>query len=426
MLATQQEKSENYNMSSDTSFYRAFEDKYRGSRELIKDRLEIYMPFVAELKQTHPELYAIDLGCGRGEWLELLSSIECNAYGVDLDEGMLQACKERSLNVKHADAIKTLQEAADNSLSLVSGFHIVEHLPFDVLKTLVEETLRALAPGGLLILETPNPQNLRVASENFYLDPTHIKPIPMQLLAFLPEYYGYKRTKIMGLQESKELKDLNKITLTHVVNGASPDYAIIAQKSASYEIIQRFDTLFAQQYGLALDDLMMKLDIRFLESEQRAIQADTKANQAIQSANQAIQSADEAWRRYYEIEQSKSWRLTKPLRLTSNYIHWFVRGAYHWLTFSPSSRPRRVSISSLIWLRRKISQYPKVKNITSRLLNLLPEQIKHALITNTSAQEHNNQAHYVKSNTRDDIPKTSLLSARSMAILNELMDEYKN
>ena len=182
-------------------FYRAFEDRYRGSRHLIKDRLRVYLPFIEQLKACYPDTPALDLGCGRGEWLELLQENGFKPTGVDVDDGMLEACRELGLSVEHCDALEALKNLADESQIVVSGFHIAEHLPFDILQTLVKETLRVLKPGGLLILETPNPENLTVGTSSFYFDPSHLRPIPPPLLAFLPEYYGFKNVKTIRLQE---------------------------------------------------------------------------------------------------------------------------------------------------------------------------------------------------------------------------------
>ncbi len=131
-------------MNNKDNFYRAFEDKHRGSRELIKSRLEIYLPFIEKIKEIQPKPKAIDLGCGRGEWLELLNENDCEAQGIDLDEGMLQACTQRGFDVQRQDALEALRNLDDASISVVSGFHIVEHLPFEVLQILVQESLRVL------------------------------------------------------------------------------------------------------------------------------------------------------------------------------------------------------------------------------------------------------------------------------------------
>ena len=194
-------------------FYRAFEDAHRGSRELIKERASVYLPFVVPLKNIYNESLALDIGCGRGEWLELLKDNGIDAQGIDLDRGMLEACTKLELDVQNGNGITYLKEQTNESLMIISAFHVVEHISFEDLQILVEEALRVLKPGGLLIMETPNPENIKVATENFYLDPTHVKPIPPKLLSFLTEFYGYKHTKVLRLQESQELGNKENINL---------------------------------------------------------------------------------------------------------------------------------------------------------------------------------------------------------------------
>ncbi len=150
---------------------------------------------------------------------------------------MLAPCQEMDLHVEQEDAITCLKRLPDNSHIVVSGFHIAEHMPFSDLQILVQEALRVLKPAGLLILETPNPENIIVGSSNFYVDPTHQRPIPSQLLTFLPEYYGFCRVKVVGLQESKELASSENISLVNVLRGVSPDYAVVAQKDADHELL---------------------------------------------------------------------------------------------------------------------------------------------------------------------------------------------
>lgn len=236
-------------------FYRAFEDRHRGSRDLIKRRLEVYAPFVEPLLTVCPGGAVVDLGCGRGEWLELIGEKGFDAVGVDLDDGMLSASVGRELNVVKQDAIEFLRSLPDESQCVVSGFHLVEHIPFADLQVLVVEALRVLKPGGLLILETPNPENIVVGTSSFYLDPTHQRPIPSLLLTFLTEYYGFKRTKILRLQESPDLLRRVSVNLIDVLGGVSPDYAVVAQKVAAPEILSIFDEAFEGAYGVALEQL---------------------------------------------------------------------------------------------------------------------------------------------------------------------------
>jgi O-antigen chain-terminating methyltransferase len=154
------------------NFYKAFEDQFRGSRELIKERLRAYQPFIENLPKLDQSGSALDLGCGRGEWLEILGEQKINASGIDLDEGMLSDCRKLGLKVEQGNALTKLSAQADNSLVLISGFHLAEHLSNAELQTLVKEAYRVLKPGGLLILETPNTENISVATINFYFDPS--------------------------------------------------------------------------------------------------------------------------------------------------------------------------------------------------------------------------------------------------------------
>ena len=104
-------------------FYKAFEEKFRGPRELIKKRLSIYLPIVDALYQLYDPFTAVDLGCGRGEWLEILNEKGVKVKGVDLDEGMLALCREKGLDVINGDAISFLKGLPDESEVLVSAFH---------------------------------------------------------------------------------------------------------------------------------------------------------------------------------------------------------------------------------------------------------------------------------------------------------------
>jgi SAM-dependent methyltransferase len=213
-----------------TGFYRALEDRFRGSRDVIKSRFSVYLPFVLAATRIHPGAGVLDLGCGRGEWLELLREHGIPAQGVDLDEGMLAACREIGLAARNLDALQALAQAAPASLAAVTGMHLAEHLPFGVLVELVRLALRALTPAGLLILETPNPENILVGTSNFYLDPTHRNPLPPALLAFVAEYHGYGRVRILRLNAPPPVVDASRVTLADVLQGSSMDYAVLAQR----------------------------------------------------------------------------------------------------------------------------------------------------------------------------------------------------
>lgn len=258
---------------SDINFYRAFEDRFRGSRVDIKSRLKVYLPFILPIQQFYGSSQGVDLGCGRGEWLELMQENAMDVQGIDLDQGMLDVARERGLKVIHGDAIKSLQSLSDESQMLVSGFHLAEHLPFEVLQVLIQESLRVLKPGGLMILETPNPENIVVGTANFYLDPTHQQPIPSQLLSFLVEYSGFDKVKILRLQEPVGLASNAALSLLDVLNGVSPDYAVVAQKGGAAEMSAAIAPAFEVDYGLSLEKLASSYDVQMKVKIQQGEQA---------------------------------------------------------------------------------------------------------------------------------------------------------
>ncbi|MHC8386320.1 class I SAM-dependent methyltransferase [Pseudomonas sp. LB3P14] len=368
------------------NFYRAFEDLHRGSRDLIRKRQEVYLPFINPLKALYPQCPVLDLGCGRGEWLELIQSQGFLARGVDVDEGMLQACQALDLPAEHGDALAALAALGDESQAVVSAFHLIEHIPFASLQELVSEALRVLKPAGLLIMETPNPENLLVGTNSFYLDPTHEKPIPHLLLSFLTEYTGFARSKLVRLQEPAALHDVPQLTLMEVLSGVSPDYAIIAQKTAGAEQLAVFDPCFGRTYGLSLETLAERyeqhMERRFramledhrlqemqyqgaelgaelqhqganvaaklqrqcveLEAElqrrcvehdaelqRQRVELEDELQQARQQRDEALAQAHEIWlqscadnSRVQALMSSTSWRLTTPLRWCARSVRW--------------------------------------------------------------------------------------------------------
>ena len=266
-------------------FYRACEDRHRGTLESVKSRQRVYLPLIAPLARHYPNAAAIDLGCGRGEWLELLSESGFDALGIDLDDGMLAECRARGLHVRTQDAISALQGLPDASQAIVSGMHLAEHIPFEALQLLVQEALRVLLPAGLLILETPNPENIVVGTANFYLDPTHNRPLPPLLLSFLPEYYGFPRVKILRLQEPVSLAQTRRFTLHDVLGGVSPDYAVVAQKSADASLLALVSHALDRDYGVSLGDLSNayagQLERGWDEVQQSIVELDRNINRSL-------------------------------------------------------------------------------------------------------------------------------------------------
>ena len=216
------------------SFYDAFEDVYRGSRADIKQRLTVYLDRIKLAGAGQPETPIIDIGCGRGEWLELLKENNLAAYGVDSNSMMVERCISFGLDARNANGLTHLRSLMDGSRSAITAFHVIEHLPFTIVVDLLDEALRVLKSGGMLILETPNPENMRVGATTFYLDPTHRNPIAPDPLRFLVEHRGFSEVEVARLhpvpKDERLTGDGHDIDLLNAIIFGPRDYAIVARR----------------------------------------------------------------------------------------------------------------------------------------------------------------------------------------------------
>jgi SAM-dependent methyltransferase len=185
---------------STDAFYASFEDHFRGSREEIMNRLQVYLPL---LREAGINTGILDIGTGRGEWLEILRDEGLKGRGVDTNRVQVEACRTRGLEVIEADALSYLRGLPDGALNAVTGFHVIEHLEFDTLVALLNEVVRTLAPQGMVIFETPNPENILVGTHNFHVDPTHRKPVPIPMIKFLLESRGFCQLEVIRLHPSE-------------------------------------------------------------------------------------------------------------------------------------------------------------------------------------------------------------------------------
>lgn len=179
-------------------FYHALEESFRGTYEQIQKRQTLVWEHLKPLlpSSTAPVL---DLGCGRGEFLHLLKDQGMPAYGVELDASRVEMLQDQGIKVLREDALTHLRALPTASLRAIVAFHVVEHLEFEYLMALLVSAKRALVPGGILYLETPNALSLTTLG-HFYTDPTHLRPIPPYFLAFLLHYVGFDVPQMLFLQ----------------------------------------------------------------------------------------------------------------------------------------------------------------------------------------------------------------------------------
>lgn len=226
--------------------YLELENRFRGTEEEIADRIAPYL----ELLRGRGEV--LDLGCGRGEALALFRSAGIPARGIDASAAMVEECLRKEVAAERSDLLDGLAAAQPESLGGVVSFHVVEHLPPEAIDRLVRLAHRALKPGGVLILETPNPLSLVVAARNFWIDPTHRRPVHPETLSWIFRQAGFdpvERLEFRPFAASERLPEIElellpepQRALAHQVNGlrdrldellfGAQDYALVGTKPA--------------------------------------------------------------------------------------------------------------------------------------------------------------------------------------------------
>jgi len=165
--------------------YRGFEDLFRGSEDMIRDRQKVYLDVIGDREPV------FDAGCGRGEFLDLLDAAGKEFIGVDLDPTMVDRCREKGYDtVQLGDAVEVLEGTEPGSLGAIFSAQVIEHMPFETLQRFLELGLSRLKPGGLMIAETVNPHSAR-ALKAFWVDPTHQHPLFPEVMLSLCETIGY-------------------------------------------------------------------------------------------------------------------------------------------------------------------------------------------------------------------------------------------
>jgi O-antigen chain-terminating methyltransferase len=220
---------------------RAHAMRFRGTREEIMERVSVYVP---ELKSVTGLGPVLDIGCGGGELLEVLKKNDIDAYGIEIVEAAVEECTAAGLDARLDDALHHLSTIPKASLGAVTAIHVVEHVGIAALIEIIDLSLQALRPGGLLIFETPNPSNVIVGSNTFYLDPTHDHPIPSVLLEFFVSIRGFTDAVILPLKRSPEVFDATDRGAGEWANGVTrfaqylseeligaEDYAVIARRA---------------------------------------------------------------------------------------------------------------------------------------------------------------------------------------------------
>lgn len=217
--------------------YAGFENRFRGREDAVRDQQESYAGLFKKGSKV------LDLGCGRGEFLELLKKNGVEAEGLDLNSHMVEACLTKGLNCRRADLLEELAARPDDSLDGVFSSQVIEHLPPAAIKRLIELAFAKLRPSGILVLETVNPLSLFALVHIYFLDLSHLTPVHPQAAKFLAETAGFRdvdirysapleREKLQTLPGADEAASiLNRdIDALNDLLFAPPNYAVIGTK----------------------------------------------------------------------------------------------------------------------------------------------------------------------------------------------------
>lgn len=194
-----------------------FAATFRGSREILIDH---YSPMADRFVGSDPVL---DIGCGDGDFLQLLAERGIDCWGVEADEEVADSAIERGLHVRHGDGIEVVRNLGNDSLGGIAVLQVVEHLAASDVPVLVEEAYRTLRAGGVLLLETPDPRSLYVHTHSFWLDPSHVRPVHPLYLEFLCRQAGFRQVEIarsspVRSEEQLEMVDDDGSELAQTLN----------------------------------------------------------------------------------------------------------------------------------------------------------------------------------------------------------------
>jgi O-antigen chain-terminating methyltransferase len=360
--------------------YIEFENQFRGSRESILERLDQYRGVLTYIKEEYPRAKALDLGCGRGEWLQKCQQYELSAQGIDASSSMIKYCKKEGLNACKGNIFKIMPHLKSNCYSLITAFHIIEHLENDRITKLLYEAERLLKKNGIMIIEMPSIDNIYVSTDSFYLDETHINKIHPKLLIYKLSLHGFKSTELNYINGEPEEKQNH--LMRKLFYNVGQDVSIVACKKTTLPKLRGekgiTDSIVKypeKRVIISEIDLYLEKSIKLLsqvsrqieeESTKREMQLLIQADQLQAKINQQADQLQAKFNQQADQLQAKITELTIKIEQTENML-----------------RDQIQSIEKSVILKIEKKAYytikvilRKAKKIPSRIKAKIPNQIK--------------------------------------------------
>tara|TARA_B100000902_G_C27302235_1_gene913494 strand:+ start:465 stop:1724 length:1260 start_codon:yes stop_codon:yes gene_type:complete len=299
-------------MSIKSNHYIEFENKFRGERNNIINRLSSLDELIDLIIQKNRSIKLLDIGCGRGELLQKVREKIPESLGIDSDVNMVATCKDNNLNVIQGEAIDILSSLEKDSISIITIFHMIEHINNSALFQLLDQCYRVLDDSGVLIMETPSIDSLLVSTKDFYIDPTHINHIHPEGISFFLDNIGFESSKYFHINGGP-LKDDSPLKITRILNGVAQDVFFVATKT---KIMSRL--LFTDH-----DKWQEKLSIAPTTLE-AAIDYDLKNEQLLDQSNNNYLSIREKLDQHNLLINKHIVNLNNELILLKNQLKYII------------------------------------------------------------------------------------------------------
>jgi len=343
-----------------------FENKFRGPRELILERLKIYEPILKFIATSDRKPLALDLGCGRGEFLDLCTQYGIEALGVDINEKNVNLVKSLGFKVYKDDILNFLRKQDSDLYNLVSLIHVIEHLEFSYILDLLKEVHRVLKNGGIFIIETPYVKSPLVAF-NFWIDPTHKRPIHPDLISFIGKVVGFSVIEVFPLTGKRGKDAVSFMDLFY----SSPDVSVILVKNTDdkyyMQNIRNVLSELRSHASLDLEEVCARLTQEYNSWAEEVRGLGAALAQLTQRFDATNKEISDIKSRLDALWNSKPWRAYQFVGKTILKIS------------NSKNKVKHIAIHTLKNIYEKLSRHPRLYTRIKRVLDRYPN-IKNKLV----------------------------------------------